>query len=336
MRRTSLLRQRNRPGEQEQREGLKMGHTEKNRWNGLLLVLAAFIWGTAFVAQSMGMDHIGPYTFNATRCFIGSAALVPVIHFFSRRGENREKEKKGFWLCNRILLVGGAACGVMLSGGSLLQQMGLTSTTAGKAGFLTSLYIVIVPVLGVFLGRRAGVKVWLGVVVALAGAWLLSGSVGSEGFSIGLGEGQVLISALFFSLHILVIDHFSPKVDGVMLSCVQFFVAGVISLVLALLFEKPAWGDLLSAWGPLLYTGVLSSGVAYTLQIVGQKGLNPTVASLLMSLESVFAALSGWIILRQPLSPRELLGCGLVFGAVILAQLPDRKKPENRAEQKDG
>ncbi|NBI16416.1 DMT family transporter [Neglecta sp. X4] len=304
------------------------GNRKNTRRYALLLVLAAFIWGTAFVAQSMGMDYIGPCTFNATRSFIGSVALLPVIWFFSRRqgrGARKSGEKKKFWLLDKALLIGGAACGVMLSGGSLLQQMGLTSTFAGKAGFLTSLYIVIVPVLGVFLGKRAGFKVWIGVVLALAGAYLLSGAATGEGFSIAPGDLLVLISALFFSLHILVIDHFSPRVDGIMLSCVQFFVAGAVSLVFALIFEKPALGDLLPAWGPLLYTGVLSSGVAYTLQIVGQQNVPPTVASLLMSLESVFAAVSGWMVLGQPLSLRELMGCALVFGAVVLAQLPDKK-----------
>jgi len=306
----------------------------KARRYSLLLVLAAFIWGTAFVAQSMGMDHIGPCTFNATRSFIGSVALLPVIWFFSRKKQPEQEtdtQKKKFWLLDKALLTGGAACGLMLSGGSLLQQMGLTSTSAGKAGFLTSLYIVIVPVLGVFLGRRAGFKVWIGVVIALAGAYLLSGNVSGDGFSIALGDLLVIISAFFFSLHILVIDHFSPFVDGVMLSCVQFFVAGVVSLVFALIFEKPAFADLLPAWGPLLYTGVLSSGVAYTLQIVGQQNVDPTVASLLMSLESVFAALSGWAVLGQPLSARESVGCVLVFGAVVLAQLPDKRKDGQNA-----
>lgn len=306
----------------------------KARRYSLLLVLAAFIWGTAFVAQSMGMDHIGPCTFNAARSFIGSIALLPVISLFSKKNQPPQgsgTQKKKCWLADKALLTGGAACGLMLSGGSLLQQMGLTSTSAGKAGFLTSLYIVIVPVLGVFLGRRAGFKVWAGVAIALVGAYLLSGNVTDGGFSIASGDLLVILSALFFSLHILVIDHFSPSVDGIMLSCVQFFVAGAVSLVFALIFEKPAFTDLLPAWGPLLYTGVLSSGVAYTLQIVGQQNVDPTVASLLMSLESVFAALSGWVVLGQPLSLRESLGCALVFGAVVLAQLPDKRKDGQNA-----
>ena len=298
---------------------------------GLLLALAALIWGTAFVAQSVGMDYLGPCAFNGVRSLIGGLALLPVIWLFSRRGKSSPPEpgeKRGMFSRNRDLLLGGAACGVLLAAASLLQQAGMQYTTAGKAGFLTSLYIVIVPVLGIFWGRRAGRKVWLAVVLALAGAWLLSVTGGEDGFRIEAGDLLVLGSAAFFSLHILVIDHFSPKVDGIKLSCAQFFVAGILSLCLAAFLERGEfrWEGLLSAWGPLLYTGVLSSGVGYTLQILGQKDMNPAVASLILSLESVFAAVSGWLLLAQPLSGRELLGCGLVFAGVVLAQLPGRRK----------
>lgn len=296
----------------------------------LLLALAAFIWGTAFVAQSVGMDHVGPCTFNAARSFIGCIALLPVIFFSSRRkgreGEIRTPGQTGFWKRNRTLALSGLLCGVLLGGGSLLQQAGIQTVSPGKAGFLTALYIVLVPVLGIFGGRRPGAKVWLAVPVALMGTWLLSVR---EDFSAAPGDLLVIASALFFSLHILAVDRVSHRVDGVRLSCVQFFVAGVLSTVLALFLETPRWEDLLAAWGPLLYTGVLSSGVAYTLQILGQKGTDPTVASLVLSLESVFAALAGWVVLGQPLSPRELAGCALVFGAVVLAQLPAKKKPES-------
>lgn len=225
---------------------------------------------------------------------------------------------------------GGAACGILLAGASLLQQASLQYTTAGKAGFLTSLYIVIVPVLGIFLGRKAGGKVWAAVALALIGAYLLSVSGGDEGFSIGMGEILLLICAVIFSLHIMVIDRVSPKVDGVQLSCIQFLVAGLVSAAAALILERDSFtlGGLLASWGPLLYVGILSSGVAYTLQIVGQAGLNPAVASLIMSLESVFAAISGWLILSQPLSTRELIGCALVFAGVVLAQLPGRVRAE--------
>ncbi len=303
--------------------------------HGGMLALAAFIWGTAFVAQSLGMEHIGPCAFNGARSFVGCIVLLPVIAA-GRRLRGAGKGQGGSApLQNqspKVLWLGGAACGVLLAGASLLQQASLQYTTAGKAGFLTSLYIVIVPVLGIFLGRKAGGKVWAAVVLALAGAYLLSVAGGGEGFSIGLGDSLVMICAVIFSLHIMVIDRVSPKVNGIQLSCIQFLVAGIISVICAAILERDSFtlSGLLASWGPLLYVGVLSSGVAYTLQIVGQAGLNPAVASLIMSLESVFAAISGWLVLSQPLSGRELAGCALVFAGVILAQLPGRKAAKNR------
>ena len=295
----------------------------------LFLMLAALIWGTAFVAQSLGMDHTGPCTFTGARSFIGALVLLPVV-LLSRRLPGRKGQpvpQGSFWKRNGKLLGSGALCGVLLGSGSLLQQAGIQFTTAGKAGFLTALYIVIVPVLGIFLGRRPGAKVWIGVMIALVGAYLLSVTTGEAGgLAIGPGDLLVLLSAVFFSLHILTVDRVAGQLDGVALSCVQFFVAGVLSTVLALFLEKPDFSGLLQAWGPLLYTGVLSSGVAYTLQILGQQRVQPTVASLILSLESVFAAVAGWIVLQEPLSPREIAGCVLVFAAVVLAQLPDRKQ----------
>lgn len=299
------------------------------------MALAAFIWGTAFVAQSVGMDYLGPCTFNAARSFIGGAALLPVIFVSSRwkkrrAGEGVKGQPGPFWRKNKALLLGGGLCGILLGVASLLQQAGISTVTPGKAGFLTALYIVLVPILGLFAGKYPGWKVWVAVAAALAGIWCLS--VRGD-FSIAPGDLLVIASALFFSFHILVVDRFSPFVDGVQLSCLQFFVAGLLSTAAALLWETPEWEKMLAAWGPLLYTGVLSSGVAYTLQILGQKTTRPTVASLILSLESVFAALAGWVVLREPLSPKELFGCAMVFGAVILAQLPDRKK--QRAESCD-
>ncbi len=292
-----------------------------------LLALAALIWGTAFVAQSMGMEYIGPCAFNAARSFVGSIALLPVIFAGDRlrRGAGEAERRANAW-GNPALLRGGLLCGLFLAAASLLQQAGLQSTGAGKAGFLTSLYIVMVPVLGIFLGRRGGKKIWLAVALALAGAYFLSVTGGMGNWGMGLGDGMVLVSAVFFSFHILVIDRFSPQVDCIKLSCLQFLVAGLASAVLAVALEGATfrWEGLLASWGPLLYTGVMSSGVAYTLQIIGQRGLEPAAASLIMSLESVFAALSGWLVLHQPLSGRELLGCVLVFGGVVLAQLPAR------------
>lgn len=286
-----------------------------------MLALAAFIWGTAFVAQSMGMDHLGPCTFNAVRSFIGCLVLLPAAALLVRRDRKRQSAGRDSLA---PLFLGGAVCGVLLGAASLLQQTALQTVSSGKAGFLTALYIVLVPVLGCFLGRRPDGRAWAAVGLALVGTWLLSVQSGS--FSIAAGDLLLMGCALLFSVHILVVDHFSPHVNGVALSCIQFLVAGLLSTGAAFLWETPRAGDILLSWGPLLYTGVLSSGVAYTLQILGQKTTPPAAASLLLSLESVFAALAGWAVLGDLLSLRELLGCGLVFLAVILSQLPGRKE----------
>ncbi len=299
-----------------------MGNETRQLRGGAMLMLTALIWGTAFVAQSVGMDYLGPCAFTATRNFIGCVALLPVIALASRLRSGAQPEEAAPAPGKKALFGWGAACGLLLGGATLLQQAGMQTASAGKAGFLTALYIVIVPVLGIFLGRRPGLKVWMGVVLALVGAYLLSVKGGA---GIASGDLLVIASAVVFSLHILVIDSVPAGVDGVRLSCVQFLVAGAFALVLALFLETFTWRDILSAWVPLLYTGVVSSGVGYTLQILGQRTVNPTVASLILSLESVFAALAGWEILGQALSLRELFGCALVFVAVILAQLPSKK-----------
>lgn len=290
--------------------------------NLFILFLTALIWGTAFVAQSVGMDHIGPFTFNAVRSYVGGVALIPVILFFNSRKtqEQRETERAN----RKTLVIGGICCGIALGVASLFQQVGIQYTTVGKAGFITALYIVIVPILGIFFHKKVGLKVWVSVVIAIVGLYLLC-MTGS--FTLQWGDFLILICALCFSGHILVIDHFSPKVDGVQMSCIQFFTAAILSTVAMLFVEGvPNVQDILLSWIPVLYTGVLSSGVAYTLQIIGQKGVNPTIASLVLSLESVIAVLAGWVILGQSMSGREVLGCVLMFGAIILAQLPDKKK----------
>lgn len=299
-----------------------MGNETKQLRGGAMLMLTALIWGTAFVAQSVGMDYLGPCAFTATRNFIGCVALLPVIALASRLRSGAQPEEAAPAPGKKALFGWGAACGLLLGGATLLQQAGMQTASAGKAGFLTALYIVIVPVLGIFPGRRPGLKVWMGVVLALVGAYLLSVKGGA---GIASGDLLVIASAVVFSLHILVIDSVPAGMDGVRLSCVQFLVAGAFALVLALFLETFTWRDILSAWVPLLYTGVVSSGVGYTLQILGQRTVNPTVACLILSLESVFAALAGWAILGQALSLRELFGCALVFVAVILAQLPRKK-----------
>lgn len=292
--------------------------------NLFILFLTAFIWGTAFVAQSVGMDHIGPFAFNASRSFVGGVALIPVLLVFDRfkSAERRQAEREN----RKTLVIGGICCGLALGVASCLQQVGIKYTTVGKAGFITALYIVIVPILGLFFQKKVGIKLWVSVAVAIVGLYLLcmSGSLKLE-----LGDLLVLLCAFVFSVHIMVIDHFSPMVDGVKMSCIQFFVAGILSTVFVLAFEgAPAPHDIAISWMPILYAGVLSSGVAYTLQIIGQKGVNPTIASLVLSLESVIAAIAGWVVLHQHMSVRELVGCLLMFGAIVLAQLPEKNEKE--------
>lgn len=308
--------------------------------NSLCLLLAATIWGIAFVAQSVGMEYVGPFTFNGVRSLIGAAVLVPVIFILnqskktgSNSSSNAVSTASGSSSSatqntvtaspynSRDLWLGGIACGVALFAASNFQQFGIQYTTVGKAGFITACYIVIVPIIGLFLGKKCSPFIWAAVVMALVGLYLLCIT---DGFSIGLGDVLVLICAVLFSLHILVIDHFSPKADGVKLSCIQFLVCGILSTILALILEHPQISSILTAWLPILYAGVMSCGVAYTLQIVGQKNVNPTVASLILSLESCISVLAGWVILGQKLSAKELIGCVIMFAAIILAQLPEK------------
>lgn len=295
----------------------------------LMLVLAALIWGIAFVAQSTGGDAVGPYTFNCVRSLVGSLALTPAIMIFDRIGICHKPADK---VEKRNLIIGGIACGTILCIATNLQQIGINSgTAAGKAGFLTACYIIIVPILGIFLKKRCGWNVWISVLLTVVGLYLLC----IEGpFAIQLNDALVLMCAFVFAFHILTIDHFSPLVDGVRLSCIQFLVAGVLSSIPMILFEmKPFSGGLtnwvlqfgdMGAWISILYAGVMSSGIAYTLQIVGQDGVDPTVASILMSLESVFSVLAGWILLGERMSVKSYLGCVIIFAAVILAQMPVR------------
>lgn len=283
----------------------------------MLLVLTAFIWGTAFVAQSVGMDYIGPFTFNGVRNLIACLALSPVIIFMDRRRKMTGSVDPVFR--NRLYIKGGIICGIFLFAASSLQQIGIQYTTAGKAGFLTALYIVFVPVIGIFMKKNNSPLVWICVLIALMGAYLLSVK---EGFSIAAADVYLLLCAVLFSLQIIGVDKYAPLTDTVKLSFMQFLTTGVISCLIALEFETPDIGSIISCAGPILYTAVMSSGVAYTLQIVAQKDTPPAVASLVMSLESVFSALAGWVILHEQLSPKEMAGCGLVFAAVVLAQLP--------------
>ena len=283
-------------------------------------VLAALIWGTAFVAQSVGADYVEPFTFNTARSAIAFLFLLVLCGVFSRlRRRDFSGEAQARPASRRDLMLGGVLCGVALTVATNLQQKGLETTSSGKAGFITALYIVIVPVVGLFLKKKAPGTIWVSVVLAVAGLYCLCIN---EGFSVTSGDVYVMLCAFCFSAHILVIDHFTQKVDGVALSCVQFFVATVLSAVGMLVSESPSWSALLQCAGPILYVGIFSSGVAYTLQILAQKDSNPTVVSLLLSLESVFATLAGALLLHDRMSGREYFGCVLVLAAVILAQLP--------------
>ncbi len=293
---------------------------QKQTKGSIFLLLCAMIWGSAFVAQSEGMQYVEPFTMGATRFFLAGLVLLPVIAVLDRKGwsQNRpvtkQERKKQF--------LAGAVCGVLLFAASSLQQFGLLSTTVGKSGFVTALYIVFVPILGVFMGKRAGLKVWLCAAIAVFGMYLLC--VGS-GFSISGGDLLTLGCAVLFTFHICYISAVSPYTDGVRLSCVQFFVCSALSAIGMLLFETPEWGSILQCWWPIVYAGVFSGGIAYTFQIIGERDVPPTLASLLMSLESVFAALFGWLLIGQSLSARELVGCAIMFAAILLSQLPDRK-----------
>ncbi|CDM70185.1 putative membrane protein [Clostridium bornimense] len=290
----------------------------KRFYGNLMLILTALIWGSSFVAQSVGMDYIGPFTFNAIRCIIGGIVLIPIILVMDKvKKESKTKNN------NKQLILGGILCGIALFIGSTFQQFGISFTSVGKAGFITALYIVLVPLLGILFKKKVSLKIWLSVFISLIGLYLLCIT---ENFSIGKGDLLVLFCAFFFAIHILLIDYFSPKVNGVKMSCIQFFVAGIISVFPMAIFESPTLASILLAWAPILYAGVLSCGVAYTLQVVAQKNTDPTVASLLLSLESVFAVISGWFILGESLSLKELIGCILVFIAIILAQLPNKNK----------
>lgn len=285
------------------------------------------------MAQSVGMDYVEPFTFNGIRCLIGSLFLLPCIFAFDRMKKEEEREK--IRENRKTLWIAGIICGVILFVATNAQQIGLQYTTAGKAGFITALYIVIVPVIGLFMRKKCGWNVWISVFIAVIGFYLLSIN---EGFSLSKGDFYVLICALVFPFHIWTVNHYAPQLDGVRLSCIQFFVCGLLSVVCMLITETPKWNMILSAWLPLLYAGILSCGVAYTLQIVGQRDFNPTIASLLMSFESVFSVLAGWIILGQALTRREILGCVLIFVGVILAQIPigEKKKRENSLQEEEG
>ena len=290
-------------------------------------ILAAFIWGTAFVAQDLCADSIGTFAFNATRYFVAVLALLVVIAISDRAKKNKPaltaEEKKA---ASKQLWLGGLCCGVALAIASNFQQAGLVAgTDAGKAGFITALYVVLVPVFGLFFKRKVSLPVWIAVVCSVVALYLLC--IKGD-FSLAAGDLLILVCAVCFAVHILVIDHFTAYCDGVKLSCLQFLFAGIISAVCMFLFETVDFAAIWSCILPLLYVGIFSCGVGYTLQILAQKDSNPTVVTILLSLESVFAVIAGAIVLHQQMTAREYIGCVVMFVAVILAQIqfPEKKK----------
>lgn len=308
--------------------------------NTFFLFLTAMIWGAAFVAQSVSMDYIGPFTFICLRSVIGGLFLIPVIIVLDgirKKSQNESadvvnsenilhietEEKQRLSWKNKQLIEGGIVCGIFLFFANCFQQTGIQYTTVGKAGFITTFYIIIVPLIGLFFKKYCGILTWIGVVIALTGLYFLCIT---QKLTIQRGDALIVCCSVLYAGQILAIDHYNPFVDGVKMSCIQFLTGGVLGAVFMLLFENPSIAMILSAAGPILYTGIMSTGVGYTLQIVGQKGLNPTVAALILSLESVFSALSGYVFLHQVLTTRELIGCVLMFIAIVLAQLPDIRR----------
>lgn len=290
----------------------------KKQLSGVIALSGAtVIWGSAFIAQSVGMDKIGPFTFQAVRCFLAVVFLFPASALFSKG--------KPFWKswADPALWRSGVICGLALFAASSLQQIGLVYTDAGKAGFLTAMYIVFVPFLGLFLGQRPGRNALLSLIPAIVGLYLLSCTSVS---GINKGDVLLLLCAVAFSVQILLIDRHCAGLDGLKLNCIQALVAAVLSVPWALLTETVDASRIASCWLPLGYAGILSMGVAYTLQIVGQKRVSPSAAALLMSLESVFAALFGWLLLHETMTRAEVLGCVLVFAAVVISQLPEKKE----------
>ena len=301
----------------------------KKMQSNILLLLTAIIWGSAFVAQKSGMDYVEPFTFNGIRTFIGGLVLIPVIFFMEKKNPPEEISREEKTKKNKELLIGGICCGLALFAASSLQQFGVSYTTAGKAGFITTLYVVFVPIISVLLRKKVRPIMWLCVAMGAVGLYLLCMTDAS--FRLTFGDTLVLLCAVAFAVHILTVDHFSPKMDGIKLSCIQFLTVGIVSMVFMFIFEHPDIHAILDCAVPILYAGMLSCGLGYTFQVVAQKHAEPTVASLLMSLESVFAVVFGALLLHETMSMRELSGCLIIFIAVIISQLPE-KKPQKEGE----
>ncbi|MBP3384902.1 MAG: DMT family transporter [Firmicutes bacterium] len=290
----------------------------------ICLLLAAIIWGSAFIFQKMGMDHIGPFTFGIFRFTLGSLALLPVIWIYGRLNNRKLPEQRAYitpWK-DKELLLGGLLCGLASFIAGSLQQIGIVYTTAGKAGFITSMDIVMVPIILLFMRRKVERWTWLGIAAAFIGLWLLCIT---EGFTIAKGDAFVIGCAVVYSIQILLIDHYAERVDVLKLSFLQFFLSGILSIPFALITETINMHDIIACAGPILYTAFLEVSIAFTLQIVGQKYTSPAPATIIISLESVFAALSGALFLHETMSGRELTGCIIMFAAFIIAQIPEMR-----------
>lgn len=302
-------------------------HNTKLKGN-LYLLLAGFLWGLSFIFQSKGIEVVPPIAFNGIRCLLGGVVLLPVIFFV-----DKSKEKNGISVqkTDKNLIIGGLLCGIFLCIATTLQTVGMLETSPGKAGFITALYMIVVPIINLFRGKKPSAMIFMAVAIAVAGLYFMC--IPKGGFTLTTGDFLVFCCAFVFSVHILTVDHFSPKVDGIKLSALQFFVCGIINIIWMFFDKVPSFENVMAAKIDIAYAGIVSCGVAYTLQIVGQKYTDPTSASILMSLESVFATLStvvlvalGWELTGGALSKREILGCILMFGAILLVQLPDNKQ----------
>ena len=306
---------------------------KNNKFHVLLLVLTSFVWGMGFVAQSLGAEHVGAFTFLSIRSWIAffmMLALLAYLRFFVRKKNIEDAVKKHSETNHGSLkfqLLGGIVCGFFLFMGSALQQIAIAYTTAAKASFITAMYVVFVPVFSLFIGKKQNIRIWISVALGVAGLYLLSIK---DGLYLEPGDLIVLLCAVFFSFQIMAVDHFSPKMNAIVLSAFQFFYTALFATVAMLLSETPSMENITAASGAILYAGFLSSGVGFTLQIVGQVGVNPAAASLVMSFESVFGALGGFLLLGQVLTAREIAGCAVMFAAIVLSQIELPKK------QKDG
>ncbi|MDO4543254.1 MAG: DMT family transporter [Clostridia bacterium] len=306
----------------------------KQTVSSLMLLLTAVIWGTAFVAQGAVSSVLGAFTFNAVRSFVGAAFMVPIFFLFTKKGSEQAMR-----IANRegrlITVKAGVICGSLMFLGAFFQQYGITSYTAiygttavGKAGFITTLYVILVPIFGMIFKKKVSLQIWISVLIAVIGLYLLCVK---EGFSVDLPDLYVLVCAVAYSFYILAVDRYANRVNTFLFSTIQLFVCGLISAVCMFIFETVVWADILSMWFPIVYTGVFSSAIAFTLEAVAQKNTDPAISSLIFCLESVFAALAGWLILNETMTGNEVLGCGLMFIAVVLSQLPfNRLKRANR------